>query len=176
MKWRALGALNARWALPVYPVFQDEKSNGSDKNRSSEKSIKRKKTDRTNMIATNFVWEQLITDRQKRVCIKRSPKKAVFLSIENVSRSRKGSHSQIQSLRGSTQKIAPWALEPYLNQNTMEQIPRSTNIQSRWQENSRASLEGYNKIRNKQCSLKKGHHKFSKYTSNFLWTCLWQWR
>ena len=28
--WNALRALNARWALPVYPVFEDEKSNGSD--------------------------------------------------------------------------------------------------------------------------------------------------
>ena len=29
--------LNARWALPVYPVFQDEKSTRSD-----EKSVNRK--------------------------------------------------------------------------------------------------------------------------------------
>ena len=27
---KALRAINARWALPVYPVFEDEKSNGSD--------------------------------------------------------------------------------------------------------------------------------------------------
>ena len=32
-----LSALNARWALPVYPVFEDEKSNASD-----EKSVKQK--------------------------------------------------------------------------------------------------------------------------------------
>ena len=29
---KALRALNARWALPAYPVFEDEKSNGSDDN------------------------------------------------------------------------------------------------------------------------------------------------
>ena len=54
--WKVLRALNARWALPIYPVFEDEKSKASD-----EKSVKRKialkKTDRTNIIATNFVWE-----------------------------------------------------------------------------------------------------------------------
>ena len=33
--WKALRALNARWALPVYPVFEDEKSKASD-----EKSVK----------------------------------------------------------------------------------------------------------------------------------------
>ena len=57
--WKAPRALNARWVLPVYPVFEDEKSKASD-----EKSVKRKialkKTDKTNIIATNFVWEQLI--------------------------------------------------------------------------------------------------------------------
>ena len=56
--WKALRALNARWALPVYPVFEDEKSKASDK-----KSVKRKmtwkKTDRTNIVAANFFWEQL---------------------------------------------------------------------------------------------------------------------
>ena len=54
VSWKALRALNARWAQPVYPIFEDEKSNGSD-----EKSVKQKiafkKTDRTNIIATNFV-------------------------------------------------------------------------------------------------------------------------
>ena len=35
--WKALRALNAHWALPVYPVFEDKKSKGSD-----EKSVKRK--------------------------------------------------------------------------------------------------------------------------------------
>ena len=34
---KALTELNVHWALPVYPVFEDEKSNGSD-----EKSVKRK--------------------------------------------------------------------------------------------------------------------------------------
>ena len=45
--------VDARWALPVSPVFKDEKSNGSD-----DKSVKRKiikKTNRTNIIAINFV-------------------------------------------------------------------------------------------------------------------------
>ena len=35
--WKALSALGARWALPVNPVFEDEKSKASD-----EKSVKRK--------------------------------------------------------------------------------------------------------------------------------------
>ena len=35
--WKPLRAINDRWALPVYIVFADEKSNGSD-----EKSVKRK--------------------------------------------------------------------------------------------------------------------------------------
>ena len=47
--------LNARWSLLFYPVFKDEKSNGSD-----EKSVKRKsaktKTNRTNIIATSFLF------------------------------------------------------------------------------------------------------------------------
>ena len=51
---KALRALSARWALPDYPVFEDENSKASD-----EKSVKRKlalkKTDRTDIIATNFV-------------------------------------------------------------------------------------------------------------------------
>ena len=49
---KALRELNARWALPVYPVFE-EKSKASD-----EKSVKRKiaykKSKRTNIIATNL--------------------------------------------------------------------------------------------------------------------------
>ena len=49
---------NALWALQVYPVVEDEKLNGSD-----EKL--HKKTDRTNIIATNFVWEQLIKTSNK---------------------------------------------------------------------------------------------------------------
>ena len=43
--------------LPVYPIFVDEKSNGSE-----EKPVKRKiaqKDNRTNIIDTNFVREQL---------------------------------------------------------------------------------------------------------------------
>ena len=35
--------LNTRWVLPVYPVCKDEKAN------------------LTNIIATNFIWEQLKT-------------------------------------------------------------------------------------------------------------------
>ena len=34
---KSLRALNAHWALPVYPVFEDEKSKASD-----EKLVKRK--------------------------------------------------------------------------------------------------------------------------------------
>ena len=51
---KALRALNARWALPVYPVFKDEKSKASDE-KSVKRKIAKKKTDRTNIIATNFV-------------------------------------------------------------------------------------------------------------------------
>ena len=67
LSWNALKALNARWALPVYPAFEDKKSNASD-----EKSHK-KTTDRTNIIATNFVWEQLKSIKQyqmEHMCIK----------------------------------------------------------------------------------------------------------
>ena len=35
--WKALGALNTRCALPVYPVFEDEKSKTAD-----EKSVEQK--------------------------------------------------------------------------------------------------------------------------------------
>ena len=38
---KAARALNARWALPVYPIFEDEKSKASE-----EKSVKRIKKDR----------------------------------------------------------------------------------------------------------------------------------
>ena len=38
MSWKTLRVLNARWALPVYPVFEDKKSNGSDEISSSKKS------------------------------------------------------------------------------------------------------------------------------------------
>ena len=44
---------NERWARPVYPVFMDEKSNGSDKMRQAIN--RKKKTNRTNIIATNCV-------------------------------------------------------------------------------------------------------------------------
>ena len=37
VSWKALRELNAHWALPVYLVFEDENSNGSDEN-----SLKRK--------------------------------------------------------------------------------------------------------------------------------------
>ena len=50
VRLRALRELNAFRSLSVYPVFEDEKSNGSD-----EKSVKRKialkKTQRTNIMA-----------------------------------------------------------------------------------------------------------------------------
>ena len=54
---KALRELNAHWALPLYPVSEDEKSKGSD-----EKSVKRnciKKTNRINIFAKNCVEEQL---------------------------------------------------------------------------------------------------------------------
>ena len=56
--WGALRALNARLAPPVYPVFEDEKSKTSDE-KPAKRKIALKKTDRTKLIATNFVWEQL---------------------------------------------------------------------------------------------------------------------
>ena len=52
--WKALRALNAHWTLPVYPVLQDEKTKASD-GKSVERKISQKKTDMTNIIATNFV-------------------------------------------------------------------------------------------------------------------------
>ena len=45
--WRLGRALRAS---PVYPVFEDEKSRGSDENRSGEKLHK---NHRTNLLATN---------------------------------------------------------------------------------------------------------------------------
>ena len=76
--WKALIALNAGWALPVYPLFEDQKSTASDKNRSREKS--QKKTDRT-IIAKNFVWEQLINklyDRESFIASSESTYKIFF--------------------------------------------------------------------------------------------------
>ena len=42
VSWKALTALNVHWALPVFPVFEEETSNGlgQTKNRSSQKSRK----------------------------------------------------------------------------------------------------------------------------------------
>ena len=60
--WKSLRALNSRWALPVYSVFEDEKSKASDEIGQAKNRIK--KTDRTNIIATNFVWEQLKTKKE----------------------------------------------------------------------------------------------------------------
>ena len=47
----------------VYPVFEDEKSIESDEKKGQAKN-RIKKTDRTNTIATNFIYEQL-----KRSCL-----------------------------------------------------------------------------------------------------------
>ena len=59
MSSKALRELNAHWALPNYSVFEDEKSNGSDEKWVGPKWVgqakNRIKTDRTNIIATNFV-------------------------------------------------------------------------------------------------------------------------
>ena len=55
LKRKALREFNALQALPVYPGFNDQKSNGSNK-----KTVKQKnrveKTKR--LIATKFVWDQ----------------------------------------------------------------------------------------------------------------------
>ena len=51
---KALRALRVRWALPVYPALEDEKSNGSDE-KSVRRKIAKKKNDKTNIITTNFV-------------------------------------------------------------------------------------------------------------------------
>ena len=45
MCWTALRCINILWALSLYPVSEDEKSNGSDKNWSSEKTPKRDQQD-----------------------------------------------------------------------------------------------------------------------------------
>ena len=42
---KALRALNAHWALPVYPIFEDESQKRQTKNRSSEKSHKKDRQD-----------------------------------------------------------------------------------------------------------------------------------
>ena len=48
MNSKAPRELNDLWALPVYPIFKDEKSNGPD-------DPLHKKGSRSNIIATNFV-------------------------------------------------------------------------------------------------------------------------
>ena len=60
LSWKALRPLNARWAIPVYPVFEDEKLKALVK-KSIKRKIALKKTDRSNIILTNFCWEQLET-------------------------------------------------------------------------------------------------------------------
>ena len=50
---QGLISFNALQSLPVYPVFDDEKSNGSDKKSVKEKSHKKDRI--TNVITTNFV-------------------------------------------------------------------------------------------------------------------------
>ena len=71
--------LNACWRLTVYPVFKDEKSNESD-----EKSVKQKNgikmNNRTNIIATNFVWEQLTS----RTNTKRGRVESVKQSVRSI--------------------------------------------------------------------------------------------
>ena len=57
--WKALRALNVRWVLPVNSIFVDKNSKASDE-KSGQGKNRIKKTDRSNIIATNFVWEQLI--------------------------------------------------------------------------------------------------------------------
>ena len=54
MSSKALRALNAHCAPPLYPVLDEDKSNGSDE-KSAKRKIALKTTDRTNIIATNFV-------------------------------------------------------------------------------------------------------------------------
>ena len=44
---KALRALNARWALPVYPVFEDEKSKALEE-KSVERKIAKKRKDKYN--------------------------------------------------------------------------------------------------------------------------------
>ena len=59
--WKVLSKLKAYWALPTYPIFEDEKSNGLDKKLVKQKIV----LNRTNIIATNCFWEQLIFKFQK---------------------------------------------------------------------------------------------------------------
>ena len=44
VSWNALGELNAPLALPIYPVFEDEKSNGSDGQSVKQKNCTKKTT------------------------------------------------------------------------------------------------------------------------------------
>ena len=48
--------LNTRWALPIYPIFKDEKSNGLDEESSKRKTALTKNSGL--ITATNFVWER----------------------------------------------------------------------------------------------------------------------
>ena len=56
--WKTQRSLNARWATPVYSVFEDENSKASDEELVKQKK-RIKKNHRIDIIATNFVWEQL---------------------------------------------------------------------------------------------------------------------
>ena len=69
VSWKAPRALNARWAVPVYLVFEDENSNESNE-KSVKQKIALKKTNRTNIIATNLVSEQLKRRLDTRTVVK----------------------------------------------------------------------------------------------------------
>ena len=58
VSWKALRALTSRWALPVYPISEDKKSNLPDE-KLVEREIALNQTNRTNIVATNFEWELL---------------------------------------------------------------------------------------------------------------------
>ena len=64
MSGNALRALNAHWALPFYPIFEEQKSNGSSK-KLVKQNFALKKTDRGKIIATIFVCEQLTNKLSK---------------------------------------------------------------------------------------------------------------
>ena len=52
--WKALRALNARWALPFYPVFVDEKSKASDKKSAKRKIAPKRPTGLIKLLQTSF--------------------------------------------------------------------------------------------------------------------------
>ena len=63
LSWNRAGRLQVHLMpagrYPFIPLLRTKSQKHQTKNRSSKKSHKKRQTNRTNIIATNFVWEQL---------------------------------------------------------------------------------------------------------------------